>query len=69
MQTVSSEIAVLLTDWVAEATRPQAHVLRDEFPVGRVDAAIDQYIAELEPSRADTKAMYEDVRRQLRRYW
>ena len=44
-----------------------AGVREDEFPVFRVDQAIDQYLAELEPSRTETKAIYEDVKRQLRR--
>ncbi|KAF9481024.1 nucleoporin [Pholiota conissans] len=69
VQTISSEISILLSDWLAEATRPQANILRSEFPAGRVDAAIDQYLAELEPGRAETKAMYENAKRQLRKYW
>jgi len=44
-----------------------AGVREDEFPVFRIDQAIDQYLAELEPSRTETKAMYEGVKRQLRR--
>ncbi|PPQ62740.1 hypothetical protein CVT24_000434 [Panaeolus cyanescens] len=69
VQTISTEIAVTLSDWLAEATRPQANVLRAEFPVGRVDIAIDQYLAELQQNRTDTKTMYENAKRQLRRYW
>jgi nuclear pore complex protein Nup155 len=44
-----------------------AGVREDEFPVFRIDQAIDQYLAELEPSRTETRAMYEGVKRQLRR--
>lgn len=44
-----------------------AGVREDEFPVFRIDQAIDQYLAELEPTRAETKARYEGVKRQLRR--
>lgn len=44
-----------------------AGVREDEFPVFRIDQAIDQYLAELEPDRTETKAMYESVKRQLRR--
>jgi nuclear pore complex protein Nup155 len=66
---VSSEIAILLTDWITEATRPQATILRAEFPVGRVDSAIDQYLSELEPSRTETKKLYEHAKRELRKYW
>lgn len=49
--------------------RPQSSTLRAEFPVGRVDLAVDQYLAELEPSRTETRTTYENVKRQLRRYW
>ena len=42
-------------------------VREDEFPVFRIDQAIDQYLAELEPGRTETKAIYEGVKRQLRR--
>ncbi|EAU93155.2 nucleoporin Nup157/170 [Coprinopsis cinerea okayama7 len=69
VQAISEEIAILLTDWLNEVLRPQSSISRAEFPAGRVDAAIDQYLAELEPTRLETKAAYEDVKRQLRRYW
>lgn len=69
VQAISSEIAILITDWLTEATRPQANILRSEFPAGRVDTAIDQYLAELEPSRVETKALYENAKRTVRKYW
>lgn len=71
VQAVSSDIAVLLSDWVEAARRPQSggSSARGEFPVYRIDTAIDQYLSELEPSRAETKASYEAVKRQLRRNW
>ncbi|PFH50805.1 hypothetical protein AMATHDRAFT_75380 [Amanita thiersii Skay4041] len=69
VQTISSDIAVVLSDWLEEAKRPQSSVRRGEFPVGRIDGAIDQYISELEPSRRETKEAYENVKRQLRRHW
>lgn len=69
VQTISSEIAVLLTDWIAESTRPQAKALRLEFPVARMDSAIDHYVSELEPSRTETRALYENAKRELRKYW
>lgn len=69
VQAISSEIAVLFSDWLGEAMRPQSSTLRAEFPVGRVDLAVDQYMAELEPSRTETRTTYENVKRQLRRYW
>lgn len=73
---------MLLSDWLEEAKRSRhshsygsglgasvsgVKVREDEFPVFRIDQAIDQYLAELEPSRTETKAIYEGVKRQLRR--
>ena len=69
MQAISSDIAVLLKDWVEEAKRPQSVAARDEFPVFRIDQAVEQYLAEVEPSRTETKSTYEDIKRQLRRHW
>lgn len=66
---MSAEIAILLTDWLSAATRPQEHVLRAEFPVARVDAAIQQYLSELNTNRPEIKALYENAKRQLRQYW
>jgi nuclear pore complex protein Nup155 len=68
VQALSADLAVFLTDWAEEATRPQSAAAR-EFPVSRVDRAIDQYLEELEPSRTEVRAQYEAVKRQLRRYW
>lgn len=73
---------MLLNDWLEEAKRSRhshsyggglgssvsgVKVREDEFPVFRIDQAIDQYLAELEPSRTETKTIYEGVKRQLRR--
>ena len=69
VQAISSEIASLITDWLAEATRPQANLLRSEFPAGRIDSALDQYLSELEPSRVETKTRYENAKRLVRQYW
>lgn len=70
MQAISSDIAVLLMDWLEEAKRPQSSsVGRGEFPVGRIDVAVDQYIEELDASRKETKTTYEEIKRQLRRNW
>ena len=68
VQLLSSEIAVLLKDWVEEARRPQSSQT-EELPVGLVDSAITKYIQELRPDRRDTLVIFEDVRRQLQRYW
>ncbi|KIK70905.1 hypothetical protein GYMLUDRAFT_32985 [Collybiopsis luxurians FD-317 M1] len=69
VQAISSDIAILLSDWLEEAKRPNSTVGRGEFPVGRMDSAIDQYIAELNADRVETKAKYEAIKRQLRRNW
>jgi nuclear pore complex protein Nup155 len=70
VQAISSDIAVLLADWLEEAKRPQStSVRRGEFPVGRIDMAVDQYLAELEPAREETKTIYQGIKRQLRQNW
>ncbi|KAI0662717.1 nucleoporin [Cubamyces menziesii] len=69
VQAISSDIAVLLTDWIEDAKRPQSAASRGEFPVFRIDQAVEQYLAELEPGRTETKAAYESIKRQLRRHW
>lgn len=69
VQAISSDVAVLLSDWLEEAKRPQSVAAKSEFPVFRIDQTVDQYLAELEPSRTETKATYENVKRQLRRNW
>jgi len=69
VQAISSDIAILLNDWVEEALRPQSSVSAGEFPVGRIDSTIDHYLSELEPSRSETKRVYENIKRQLRRNW
>jgi len=69
VQVVSSDIAILLNDWLEEAKRPQSSVPRGEFPVGRIDVAVGQYLVELGADQAETKAIYEGIKRQLRRYW
>ena len=69
VQTVSSDIAILLTDWLEDLRRPQSLASRGEFPVYRIDQAVEQYLAELEPTRTETRTLYEAVKRQLRRNW
>jgi nuclear pore complex protein Nup155 len=67
VQAISSDIAVLLSDWVAEAARAPSRAAR-EFPVGRVSAAVTQYIRELDKGRTETRALYEDIQRELRQW-
>ncbi|KAL1748480.1 Non-repetitive/WGA-negative nucleoporin C-terminal-domain-containing protein [Schizophyllum fasciatum] len=70
VQMVSSDIAVLLTDWLNEARRPQPKPqARGEMPVGRLDELVEQYLREVAPDRPATRKMYEEVQRQLRRTW
>ena len=69
VQAISSDIAVLLMDWVEDAKRPQSAASRDDFPVFRIDQAVEQYLSEVEPTRTETKTTYETVKRQLRRHW
>ena len=70
VQAVSSDIAVLLTDWCDEIGRPQATpASRGDFPVYRIAQAVDQYLAELGSHRDATKKTYEDMRRRLRTHW
>ncbi|KAH9950428.1 nucleoporin [Amylocystis lapponica] len=44
VQAVSSDIAVLFADWLDDAKRPQSNSARGEFPVDRIDQAVDQYL-------------------------
>ncbi|KAJ7092652.1 nucleoporin [Mycena epipterygia] len=71
VQAVSSDIAVLLNDWIEDAKRPQSSTGRrvDEFPVGRIHLAVEQYLVELEATRTQTRETFEDIKRQLRRNW
>ena len=66
---MSSDIAILLTDWLDDVRRPQSLASRGEFPVYRIDQAVEQYLAELEPSQTETRNAYETIKRQLRRNW
>ncbi|EPQ60591.1 nucleoporin [Gloeophyllum trabeum ATCC 11539] len=65
VQAISSDIAVLLTDWMQEAQRPLSSAAR-EFPVDRIDGAVGLYLSELDPNRTETKAAYEALRRYVR---
>jgi nuclear pore complex protein Nup155 len=52
VQAISSDIAVLLHDWLDEMKRPSSQMERSAFPVGRIDQYVDAYIRELEPALA-----------------
>ena len=68
IQLISTDIAILLKDWVEDARR-SASLERQNMPVELLERTIAKYLEELSPSRKDTKVTFEDVRRQLRRYW
>lgn len=69
IQMISSDIAVLLKDWVEDAKRPQSSLSRGDLPVDLLDRTITKYIDELSTDKKETKALFEDVKLQLRRYW
>ena len=69
VQAISADIAVLLSDWLEEAKRPQSSTARAELPAGRIDVAVGQYLAELDSSNTETRVIYEGIKRQLRRNW
>ncbi|KAH0838249.1 nucleoporin [Lanmaoa asiatica] len=69
VQAISADIAILLNDWLEEAKRPQSSTARAELPAGRIDVAVGQYLAELDSSNTETRVIYEDIKRQLRRNW
>ncbi|KAH8835728.1 nucleoporin [Flagelloscypha sp. PMI_526] len=67
-QAVSADIAVLLSDWVQQARRPMSGA-RADFPVDRIDTQVGVYIEELDQTKLDTLALYQNVKRDLHRYW
>jgi hypothetical protein len=69
VQFVSSDIAILLHDWVTEALRPQSTLPKQEFPVGLVDSTVDTYIKELLPSNKWTLELYTAVKGLIRQNW
>lgn len=69
VQAISSDIAVLLSDWTEEVKRSRSSAAQCELPVGRIDAAIGQYLDELDSSSTETRTIYESIRRGLRRNW
>jgi len=69
VQAISSDIAVLLKDWVDDARNPQTLASQGDFPVDLLDRTIGKYLEELSPDRRESRSIFEDVKRQLRRYW
>jgi len=67
VRTLSSDICVLLSDWLDAARRSTSEF----FPVDRIDTAVDVYIRELALGDAtkSTRENYERIKRELRRNW
>jgi nuclear pore complex protein Nup155 len=68
VQAISSDISAFLLEWSENALRPGL-VARHTFPAERVDAAVDQYIAELDSGRDETRGRYERVKKLIRQRW
>ncbi|GJJ09444.1 hypothetical protein Clacol_003667 [Clathrus columnatus] len=66
VQFLSSDIAVLIADWLDATMRPQSRISRGEFPANILDEAVSQYIRELDPQKLDTRKLYEDLRIRIR---
>ena len=69
VQLLSSDIAVILKDWVEDASRSQSAMTREDFPADLLDRTVTKYIEELTPDRKETKTVYEEIKRSLRQYW
>jgi len=69
VQFVSSDIAILLHDWVTEALRPQSTLSKREFPASLVDSCADTYIKELLPTNKRTLELYTSVKTLIRHNW
>ena len=69
VQWVSSDIAVLLSDWLDEVIRPHSSIPRREFPANVVDESVDQYLRELVASQDDTKRLYKEIKVKLRQHF
>jgi len=67
VQFLSSDIAVLISDWLDQAIRPQSGITRGEFPADLLDEAVNQYLRELEPNRIETRQLYETLSVKIRR--
>ncbi|KAF8587314.1 nucleoporin [Ramaria rubella] len=67
VQFLSSDIAILISDWLDQAIRPQSTIARGEFPANLLDETVNQYLRELEPQRTETRELYENLRVRIRR--
>ncbi|KAH7104672.1 nucleoporin-domain-containing protein [Auriculariales sp. MPI-PUGE-AT-0066] len=69
VQWLSGDVAVLVSDWVTEAIRPQSSIPAREFPANAVDETIDVYLRELSRDNVETRRLFEQAKSSLRRYY
>lgn len=69
VQWLSGDMAILISDWVREATKPQSSIPRREFPINLLDETIDLYLRELARDRDETRRMFENAKTTIRRLY
>jgi len=69
VQWLSGDVAILISDWVTEATRPQSNIPQREFPANQLDEAIDLYMRELARDNVQTRQLFEHAKTTLRRMY
>ncbi|KAF8527887.1 nucleoporin [Hysterangium stoloniferum] len=69
IQFLSADIAILISDWLDEAIRPQSKTNRNEFPANMLDEVVNQYLRELGSERNDVRQLYESLRIRIRRHF
>ncbi|EJD55558.1 nucleoporin-domain-containing protein [Auricularia subglabra TFB-10046 SS5] len=69
VQWLSGDMAILISDWVDAATRPQSSIPRREFPANLLDETIDLYVRELARDRDETRRVFERTKLAIRRYY
>jgi nuclear pore complex protein Nup155 len=64
---LSAAICVLFQDWLETEKRTPG----EYFPADRIDTAVELYLRELEmgDTQRVTREGYEQIRRELRRFW
>jgi len=67
VQWLSGDMAILISDWVREATKPQSTIPRREFPTNLLDETIDLYLRELARDRDDSRILFETAKATIRR--
>jgi len=67
VQALSTDISVLLQDWLSDVVRDRTRAAKAEFPADRIDHAIDIFLKELSPERSETRKLYEELKLTIRR--